>query len=182
MHSFIERNTLKPKVGATPAPGGIKKVSQGGQYNDRPSKHRRIIFSPGHDFALALIYGPLLGAWPFPISYACVLTRRNGSSLRATRFGDSGKELAPLPLLFGWSCSTGAMSGLYNAAAKRDGTDEGGSEMENTMQEERKVPESFKTYEDGKHRRINCSSQSTAERLSCRNSLRTGMLPLSLAA
>lgn len=52
------------------APGGLKKSLVGGQFNERPKRGRRIIFQAGHDLALALIYGPLLGAWVFPFLYS----------------------------------------------------------------------------------------------------------------
>jgi hypothetical protein len=63
---------LEITYGATPTPGSIERLQYGGQYSERPRKHRRMIFKAGHDLALALIYGPLLGAWLFPISYASV--------------------------------------------------------------------------------------------------------------
>lgn len=34
---------------------------------------RHLVFPAGHDLALALIYGPLLGAWFFPMLYAALL-------------------------------------------------------------------------------------------------------------
>lgn len=66
------------------APGGIKSIDlghrpqQGGQYSERPDKHRSLIFKAGHDLSLALIYGPLLGAWVLPIAYG--LARISGLS------------------------------------------------------------------------------------------------------
>ena len=57
-------------VAATP--GGLKVVSAGGQFRERPTKRRRLLFLAGHDLALALIYGPLLGAWLFPSIYSAM--------------------------------------------------------------------------------------------------------------
>ena len=51
------------------SPGGLKAVSSGGQFRERPQKRRRLFLTAGHDLALALIYGPLLGAWLFPVTY-----------------------------------------------------------------------------------------------------------------
>lgn len=51
------------------APGGLKKMEFGGQFRERPMKGRRVIFQAAHDVGLALIYGPLLGAWLFPLAY-----------------------------------------------------------------------------------------------------------------
>jgi hypothetical protein len=61
---------LETQFGVPGAPGGLKQVSYGGQFNERPKKSRHLIFQAGHDFALALIYGPLLGTWLFPILYS----------------------------------------------------------------------------------------------------------------
>ena len=61
---------LETQFGVPGAKGGLKEVSSGGQFNERPKKSRHLIFQAGHDFALALIYGPLLGVWLFPILYS----------------------------------------------------------------------------------------------------------------
>jgi hypothetical protein len=63
------------------APGGLKKVKAGGQFNERPRKGRNLVFVAGHDFALALIYGPLLGAWFFPILYSFLLLLGTASQI-----------------------------------------------------------------------------------------------------
>jgi hypothetical protein len=68
-----------------PAPGGLKQASLGGQFRERPSKHRWLILQAGHDLALALIYGPLLGAWLFPIAYAGCYFGEPRTSLRSSR-------------------------------------------------------------------------------------------------
>jgi hypothetical protein len=67
---YLERRCKLPS-----APGGLMVPAGwpefGGQYNERPRRHRRLLLiSAGHDLALALIYGPLLGAWFFPGVYA----------------------------------------------------------------------------------------------------------------
>lgn len=64
---------LETQFGVRGAPGGLKPVTSGGQFNERPQKSRHLIFPAGHDLALALIYGPLLGAWFFPMLYAALL-------------------------------------------------------------------------------------------------------------
>jgi uncharacterized membrane protein YfcA len=61
---------LEAQFGARGTPAALKRVSEGGQFAERPPKSRRFIITAGHDIALALIYGPLLGAWLFPIVYA----------------------------------------------------------------------------------------------------------------
>jgi hypothetical protein len=61
---------LEEEFGVPSAPGGLKKTRTGGQFNERPARGRYFIFQAGHDLALALIYGPLLGAWFFPILYS----------------------------------------------------------------------------------------------------------------
>lgn len=64
---------LERQFGVPGAPGGLKQVSSGGQFNERPKRARHLVFPAGHDLALALIYGPLLGAWFFPMLYAALL-------------------------------------------------------------------------------------------------------------
>lgn len=61
---------LEKQFGVPSTPGALKIDNHGGQFRERPGKNRRLIFKVGHDLGLALIYGPLLGAWVFPISYA----------------------------------------------------------------------------------------------------------------
>jgi hypothetical protein len=64
---------LEAQFGVPYAPGGLKQVEWGGQFSERPRRARHLIFLAGHDLALALIYGPLLGAWFFPMLYAALL-------------------------------------------------------------------------------------------------------------
>jgi hypothetical protein len=64
---------LEEEFGVKGAPRSLKQVTHGGQFNERPIKARGMIFEAGHDLALALIYGPLLGAWFFPIVMAPLL-------------------------------------------------------------------------------------------------------------
>lgn len=54
------------------SPGARRKRAFGGQFLERPPRSKRLfgLFSIGHDSGLALIYGPVLGAWFFPIVLA----------------------------------------------------------------------------------------------------------------
>jgi hypothetical protein len=61
---------LELSLGVPSSPGGLKVTKAGGQFRERPTEKRHLIAPAGHDLALALIYGPLLGAWLFPITYA----------------------------------------------------------------------------------------------------------------
>lgn len=150
---------LEKQFGVPSAPGGIRRLAdggrlpEGGQYTERPLKNRRLIFKAGHDLSLAVIYGPLLGAWLFPIFYA------------VARFGDLSHEYAftASVLLAGIGAASFIKrlntldtndSKLYNDAAEKDEVNEDDSaNRERTMNAEKTVPESFKAYEDGKHRR-----------------------------
>ena len=54
---------LEMQFGFARTPGALKFLKfDGGQFNERPTKARRLIFKAGHDLGLSLIYGPLLGA------------------------------------------------------------------------------------------------------------------------
>jgi len=144
---------LEKQFGVPSSPGGLKRLPQGGQFRERPEKNRRIVFKAGHDLGLALIYGPLLGAWLFPISYA------------AARFGAvcHGYALPASVILAGIGAAGFAIRLValdahererYKAAAMEDGLyEDDPANRERTMNDEKEVPESFKTYEDGKHRR-----------------------------
>jgi hypothetical protein len=63
---FLERESKLPR-----SFGATKEGSVGGQFNERPGRDRRLfgleLFEMSHDTALALIYGPVLGAWFFPL-------------------------------------------------------------------------------------------------------------------
>lgn len=50
----------------------LLKLPNKGQFQQRPSRSRFLFkwFSMGHDVGLAMIYGPVLGAWLFPLAYA----------------------------------------------------------------------------------------------------------------
>lgn len=114
---------LEKAFGIQGAPGGLKIVSYGGQFNERPRKSRRIIFLAGHDLALALIYGPLLGAWLFPILYSiCHIT---GSSNECSLL--ISIVVAAIGAL-GFACWLVALDKqemqLYHAAAESDGIKE----------------------------------------------------------
>lgn len=61
---------LEKKFKASSTPGGLKANDYGGQFSERPPRRRELLFfQAGHDIGLALIYGPLLGAWLFPILF-----------------------------------------------------------------------------------------------------------------
>jgi hypothetical protein len=72
---YLERRCKLPS-----SPGGLRVpapreedgwAKAGGQYSERPRRHRRLLLiAASHDLALALIYGPLLGAWFFPAIYS----------------------------------------------------------------------------------------------------------------
>jgi hypothetical protein len=64
---------LESEFGVSRAPGGLQESEYGGQFSERPQKSRRLIFQAGHDLALALIYGPVLGGWILPALYAALL-------------------------------------------------------------------------------------------------------------
>jgi hypothetical protein len=110
---------LEEEFGIPSTPGGLTKLELGGQFRERPEKQRRFFFKAGHDLGLALIYGPLLGAWLFPLVYA------------ATRFMGKAHESA-----LAWAAVVAPVGSvvfvrwlvaldrhdrdLYNAAAQRD--------------------------------------------------------------
>jgi hypothetical protein len=62
---FLESESKLPR-----SPGARKEGSVTGQFNERPGSDRRLFglkpFKMSHDTGLALIYGPVLGAWYFP--------------------------------------------------------------------------------------------------------------------
>jgi hypothetical protein len=55
---------------STNSPGALRQRKHGGQFQERPRRERRLFrkIQVGHDLALSLIYGTVLGAWFFPIS------------------------------------------------------------------------------------------------------------------
>lgn len=57
-----------PRSPSTPPTSG----DRGGQFQERPKKQRTLFgvsaFEMGHDKGLAMIYGPVTGAWVFPIA------------------------------------------------------------------------------------------------------------------
>jgi hypothetical protein len=143
---------LEKQFETSSTPGGLRISAHGGQYSERPKKYRRIIFKAGHDFGLALIYGPILGAWLFPVSYAAgrIAKVEHDYALPAS------VVLAGLgaAIFAAWLVALDKHdSEMYNAAAKRDGLEQTDSANTEGTMSERKAPESFKTYEDGKHRR-----------------------------
>jgi hypothetical protein len=63
---YLESKFKLPRSPKMPTEG-----ISGGQFNERPGRDRRLfglkLFEMGHDTALALVYGPVLGAWFFPL-------------------------------------------------------------------------------------------------------------------
>ena len=108
---------LETQFGVPGAPGGLKPVTSGGQFNERPQKSRSDL--PGGPRSRpALIYGPLLGAWFFPMLYAAVARGRRqpeGSARRGRRGRHRGAWLyAPAHRLDRQEMQ------LYHIAAERD--------------------------------------------------------------
>jgi hypothetical protein len=68
---FLERRfRLDYAPGSLAASGGFSKPF-GGQFSERPGKHRRILgIVVGHDLGLAFVWGPLLAVWSFPGAFA----------------------------------------------------------------------------------------------------------------
>lgn len=148
---------LEKQFGFVPTPGGIRRcpgdtpILTGGQYAERPTKNRRIFFKAGHDLGLALVYGPLLGAWLFPISYAV-----------ASWFAATQPNALAASLVLALGGAVGFVvwlvvldkedKTLYDDAAKADHVEENcAAKKEEPMNTE--IPSSFKAYEDGKQRR-----------------------------
>ncbi len=50
------------------SPGTIRVTTTGGQFNERPPPQKELLgfIKAKHDVGLALVYGPMLGAWFFP--------------------------------------------------------------------------------------------------------------------
>lgn len=113
---------LEQEFGVPSTPGGLRKRPLGGQFSERPEKHRRLVFKAGHDLGLALIYGPLLGAWLFPLAYAA--TRIMGVA-HGCALADAAVLAAVGAAVFGgWLIALDQHDrDLYNAAAQRDKRD-----------------------------------------------------------
>lgn len=111
---------LETQFGVPGAPGGLKPVTSGGQFNERPQKARHLIFPAGHDLALALIYGPLLGAWFFPMLYAALLLV-GAVSQRAVLAAAGVAVIAALGFTLRLIALDRQEMERYDLAAKRDG-------------------------------------------------------------
>jgi hypothetical protein len=110
---------LEEEFGVPSTPGGLKKTNVGGQFNERPEKQRWFVFKAGHDLGLALIYGPLLGAWLFPLAYAA--TRIMGVTHGSALAGAAVLAAAGASLFARWLVVLDRHDrDLYNAAAQRD--------------------------------------------------------------
>ncbi len=87
-NALIDRaKALEEAFGVPRAVGSSNaKAPYGGQFSERPGRNRRLVVKAGHSLALALIYGPLLGAWLFPLAFSTLLllgVGRKPSSLLA---------------------------------------------------------------------------------------------------
>lgn len=102
------------------SPGGLKQPLSGGQFSERPRKGRRFFFEAGHDFALALIYGPLLGAWFFPTLLAAL--RYAGAPTECAQAVSTSTALLAALAFTLWLIALDRQElQLYRTAAKRDG-------------------------------------------------------------
>ena len=111
---------LERQFGWVGAPGALRTLGPGGQFSERPKGYRRIIFKAAHDRALALIYGPLLGAWLFPISYAG--GRLSGMNHECVQIGSAALAAIAAAGCAIWLVELDTRDrDLYNVAAKRDG-------------------------------------------------------------
>jgi len=113
----------------TSAPGGLKQDG-GGQFRERPGQNRRVIgVRAGHDMGLALIYGPVLGAWFFPIAYP--LSRLAGLAPdKALIIGVSAAGLATALFAANLLYLDHKEKQLYHHAAERDHLEEKGQASE----------------------------------------------------
>lgn len=114
---------LEKQFGVPSAPGGLRKLPSGGQFSERPKKGRRLIFQAGHDLALALIYGPLLGGWLFPILYSAL--RFAGSGSECAQLASAGVAAIAALGFTSWLIAIDKQEmQLYHMAAERDGIKE----------------------------------------------------------
>jgi hypothetical protein len=114
---------LEVQFGVPGAPGGLKQVTEGGQFNERPRKARRLILLAGHDLALALIYGPLLGAWFFPLLLAGLLLL-DATYQKAACVAAGAAILAAILFTAHLIALDRQEMQCYNLAAERDGLDQ----------------------------------------------------------
>jgi hypothetical protein len=110
---------LEKDFGVPSTPGGLRVEPYGGQFSERPRKSRRLICLAGHDLALALIYGPLLGAWFFPILYSAL--RLVQSANECAQLGSVGvAAIAALGFTSRLVVLDKREMHLYHRAAERD--------------------------------------------------------------
>lgn len=72
-NALIHRAKFLEKLFKSPVSPGARRVrDHGGQFLERPKRGKTWFgrFKVGHDTGLALIYGPVLGAWWFPFTLA----------------------------------------------------------------------------------------------------------------
>ena len=68
-NALIHRAKYLESLFAAPvSPGTIRETKTGGQFNERPRPQKELLgfIKAKHDVGLALVYGPMLGAWVFP--------------------------------------------------------------------------------------------------------------------
>jgi hypothetical protein len=111
---------LERQFGVQSTPGALRKLPFGGQFSERPERARRLIVKAGHDLGLSLIYGPLLGAWLFPVLY--VIARL--AEIK-NEWAQVGSVVLAAIAAAGFVSRLVALDAddrrLYNEAAKRDG-------------------------------------------------------------
>jgi hypothetical protein len=117
---------LEEAFGVPGTPGGLREVRSGGQFSERPAKHRRVLVEAGHDLGLALIYGPLLGAWLFPLAYAAA--RLSSAGHESSLAGGATLAVAAAAGFTGWLVALDRRDrNLYQAAANREASVDVGS-------------------------------------------------------
>jgi len=111
---------LETQLNLQGSPGGLKISTLGGQFNERPHQGRRFILRAGHDLSLALIYGPLLGAWLFPVLYSAL--RLGGGGIQIAQLIAAAIAAIASATFVCWLVLLDRRElELYHAAAKRDG-------------------------------------------------------------
>jgi hypothetical protein len=103
-NALIHRAKFLEKRFKLPAsPDMPKAVDVGGQFNERPDRNRHLFevkaFEIAHDKGLAIIYGPVLGAWFFPFSLAILNLTGYAAN---TSFGLACLVAVSAGILFTW--------------------------------------------------------------------------------
>lgn len=121
-NALIHRAKYLEKAFQVPsAPAGLKEDRWGGQFRERPDKSRRIAgITAAHDVGLALIYGPVMGAWLFPVSYSVSRLLSIAPSTAAI-IGVSSAVLGSVLFAGNLVYLDGRDRDQYHKAAERDG-------------------------------------------------------------